>query len=108
MRTTAIVEVAGQCLPYLGNGIVAVQVNLFILDRFPEALHEDVICYPVPRRHKGFQVFDSCLSESIAGGVRRNFNDLLDFPFKLLRRRPNAAHLRFGIPSLMSFGMDSI
>ena len=45
MRTAAIVEVeiAAQRLLDVGNGVVAVQVNLFILDRFPEALHEDVV-----------------------------------------------------------------
>ena len=45
MRAAAIVEieVASQRLPDLGNGLVAVQVNLFILDRFPEAFNEDVV-----------------------------------------------------------------
>lgn len=45
MRASAIVEIeiAGQRLPYLGNGVVAVQVNLLVLDRFPETLDEDVV-----------------------------------------------------------------
>lgn len=49
MRAAAIVEIeiAGQCLPILGNGIVAVQVNLLILDRLPEVLDKDVIA-PAP------------------------------------------------------------
>ena len=45
MRSAAIVEIeiAAQCLPNLGNRLVAVQVNLLVLDRFPESLYEDVI-----------------------------------------------------------------
>ena len=49
MRPTAIVEIeiARQRLPDLGDRLAAVQVNLLILDRFPESLDEDVIA-PAP------------------------------------------------------------
>ena len=45
MRTAPIVkiEIACQRLPDVGDCLVAVQVNLFILDRFPEPLNEDVV-----------------------------------------------------------------
>jgi hypothetical protein len=45
MWTAAIVEIeiSAQRLPDVGNGVVAVQVNLLVLDRFSEALDEDVV-----------------------------------------------------------------
>lgn len=39
----AEIELAVHGLPYLGNGFVAVQVNLLALDRFPEPLDKEII-----------------------------------------------------------------
>lgn len=45
MRTATIVEIniASKSLANLGNGLVAVQVNFFVFDGFPESLNEDVV-----------------------------------------------------------------